>query len=60
MDVSNHRRRGGATAEERQVHTRDRHAYVSAGPYNTRKVKRATSKRERREARAELRNPRNH
>lgn len=59
MFISNQVRKGGATAEERQVHTRDRHNYVSAGPRNTRSVKRSTNKRMRREAQIELRDWRN-
>jgi hypothetical protein len=59
MSISNTVCRKTTTADERQVHTRDRHTYVSAGAYNTRVVKRATNKRMRREARAELRDLRN-
>lgn len=55
MIISNTRPRKSWTADERQVHTRDRHLYVSAGARNTRWVKRNTNRHERRVARRELR-----
>lgn len=55
MIISNSRPRKSWTADERQVHTRDRHLYVSAGARNTRWVKRLTNRHERREVRREIR-----
>jgi hypothetical protein len=57
MIVSNVMHRRSASADERMIHDA-RGTYVSSGPYNTRTIKRRATRRERREARQEIRDSR--
>lgn len=57
MIVSNVQRRRSADIDERMIHD-ERGSYVSSGPYNTRVTKRRVARRERREAKSEVRDPR--
>lgn len=57
MIVSNSQHRRSANIDERMIHDA-RGTYVSSGPYSTRTIKRLVARRERRETRKEIRDPR--
>lgn len=53
--MANVQRRRSANIDERMIHE-DRGSYVSSSPYHTRVIKKRVTRRERREAKRELRN----
>jgi len=57
MQISNVQPRRSADFDERMIHE-DRGGYVSSSPYHTRIIKRRAARRERREAKAEVRDSR--